>query len=628
MNERHFRVIFQGLTERAKLQRLVSFFHKELGMSEDEIRAYLTSPPRVLWHLPSRDDATRIQEALENMGCITYVDPLVTHAEYPFALSEAHHQMIKREFSKVLRVQSTLALFLVQVAPSSSGRAVPSLMGDVQEQLENRLRESDTIIGVDDFRVIILGFSTNGHGVDYVEHKVKNALKAVLTDDVPITIGHAVFPSEAGSLQALLKIAETRRTGASIAERYEKGHETGEYVSSTEAHRESPPPDRCMLKARGKAFQRLTNMDPEILWLGLGQFSFQEQKRFSQRLPFDSPMVTALNDVMNQGRRPTPDKDAEQHLQAVVHQIELDGGAQNGRKERKREILDHLKKADALPTLSSIAAQIFTIASNRDASAEDITKVIVNDPPLTSKLLKIVNSAFYGFPQKVSTVKQAVVIMGTEEIIDLSFGLAAAKAFEVEPIEGLDDPKDLWRHAICTGFIAQDLCKNLPKYQNLGPFTAGLLHDLGKIFLIDNYADIYAKLRMDSTRHEIPVFEMEEEWLGLSHAFVGQSLVTGWNLPQALCNAIAYHHEPFAASAHHEFAAVVGLADYLYYQTDPLDGLNTGETTDSSRLTLGHWQILEDIFHNLTRQRLDDMVRQATRVVEESQGLFSLLEAA
>jgi len=631
MNDCHFRVIFQGLTEQAKHQRLALFFHKELGLPEERIRAVLTSPPRVLWHAPHRKDAGQIQEALTQLGCTIVVEPLVTHAPYPFAISQAHHQIIKRELSKVLRVQANLVLFLAQVHPSPGNGVLPSLMGDVQKQLAEPFRESDTVIGIDDFRSIILGFSTDTQGVKYVQDKLQKALSAIVGDHGGTSMGYALFPHEARSLQGLLHMAESRRAPQSEPDRP---------ADALGADGDTPPAgspvltpqgtgatDSCIWKARGKAFKRLTDMDGETLWQGLHTFSQNDQRAFCARLPFDSPLAPVLEDLIDAGRSPDTDPAVEQHLEAIVHQIELDGITNDGRKQRKREILNRLKNAEALPTLPSIAAHIFKIASDSNSSAQDITRVIVNDPPLTSKLLKIVNSAFYGFPQKISTVKQAVVILGTEEIIDLSFGLAAAKAFDVQPIEGLGDPKQLWRHAISTGFIAQDLCKNLPQHQNLGAFTAGLLHDFGKIFLIDNYAQWYADICLDSARHDVSLFETEAEWLGLTHAFIGQSLATSWNLPEALCAAIAFHHEPTAAPAYPEFAAIIGLADYLYYRTEAVSDDDTGETTPPASLTVSHWSNLTHLFHNLNARKLDDMVERAGGVVKDSEGLFSLLEA-
>lgn len=623
MNENHFRIIFQGLTEQAKLQKLALFFHRELGLSEDRIRGLLTSPPRVLWQVPTGDDAALIQEALEKLGCRTVVEPLASHAPYPFSLSRQDHETIKRELSKVLRVKSNLTLFLVQVDPLASDGVVPSLMGDARGRLEEVFRDSDTVMAIDDSRAVILGFSTNGDGVHHVHRKVTETLTAALGTDKRTSMGHALFPHEAQSLMGLLETAEARRRQQAEHE----GGPTAEAPATASAGSgEASPADHYILKARGKAFKRLTDMPPDTLRLGLRACSPKQVSRFLARLPIDSPLVAVLEAMIDDGTQSTGDEQAEQHLEAIIHQLQLDMGGQDGGNQRKREILDRLKNADALPTLPAIAAHIFKIASDSASSAQDITQVIVNDPPLTSKLLKMVNSAFYGFPQKISTVKQAVVILGTEEIIDLSFGLAAAKAFEVDPVEGLGDPKHLWRHSIGTGFIAQDLCKGLNKFQNLGAFTAGLLHDFGKIFLMDNYPESYARISLDSVKTGVALFESEAEWLHLTHAYIGRSLATGWNLPEGLTEAIAFHHEPFKAGTHPEFAAVVGLADHLYYQTRQALESDIHKYTGPCPLTVGHWRILEGLFHRLDGNRLEEMVSRADRVMEESEDIFSLLE--
>ena len=627
----HFRVIFKGLTEQAEHQGLTSYFHKELGLTEERIRALFTSPPRVLWHASNRDDAVQIQEVLQKMGCTTYVEPLVTHPACPFAISQVHYQIVKRELSKVRRVQTNLVLLLVQVDSYDSEGIIPSFMGDVQKQLTDAFRESDTVIGIDDSRSIVLGFSTDTKGVTHVQDKVRKALTKIVGNRTHTSMGYALFPHEARSLQGLLHLAENRRSqysGLNSVQDFSSHEQQAVTGAGAIPEQEgSEPAGPSILKARGKAFKTLMDTDPETLWVGIHRFSREQQKAFSARLPFDSHQASVLEGRIDEGHEPASDPAAERHLEAVLHQIELGADRGEDRKARRKDILENLNTAEALPTLPSVAAHIFKIASAGNSSAQDITKVIVNDPPLTSKLLKIVNSAFYGFPQKISTVKQAVVILGTEEIIDLSFALAAAKAFDVKPVEGLGDPKHLWKHAISTGFIAQDLCKKLPKYQNLGAFTAGLLHDFGKIFLIDKYPDAYAKICLDSAKNDLALFEAEEEWLGLSHAYVGETMATSWNLPEALSAAIAFHHEPSRASIHQEFVAIIGLADYLYYQTEQINTAGK-DTTGATPLTLGHWRILQKIFHNLNTRELVDMTERANRLVEDSHTLFSLLEGA
>ena len=628
MNDSRFRLIFEGLDENAKLRKLVIFFQKELRLSEDKIRNLLTSPPRILWEVSVYNYGELIQTALEKIGCRTYLEPLVADSSCPFAISKKHHKVINQELTKILRCRATLALFLVQVEAGKPQSILPSMIGPFEEKLVEHFRESDTVIGIDDGRIIILGFSTGRQGVRGLQRKIDRVLKEHLGEDIHISIGFSLFPQEGRSLPELIHIAELKRI---------KKDSNG--LPETQIEISAPPPPSCVLptyeerpsllqlcftKARGKIFKRLLNMDPQTLWLGLSQLPQAKQNEFLARLPFNSPVVPILEKMINTPPQPTSDKVAEQHFEAIIHQMELEKRLEQ-RKETQEEVLSKLDRVGALPTLPSIAAQIFKIASNPNSSANDLTKAIENDPFLTSKLLKIVNSAFYGFPQNLWSVTQAVVILGTDEIMSVAFGLAAAKVFEVSPYEGLYHSKGLRHHSICTALIAHNLCRRFPEYRKVGVFTAGLLHDFGKIFLLHIFPELYAQMHLDTKKQELPLFELEEERFGLNHAVIGKFLATKWKLPDPLIQSIAFHHQPFSASSHSQLAAIIGLADYLYYEGIVSAGLQEEVPVLSPQLTFGHWSLLSQLFTDLNTQQLKKMKQDAVAAVREIEDLFAVL---
>jgi HD-like signal output (HDOD) protein len=296
------------------------------------------------------------------------------------------------------------------------------------------------------------------------------------------------------------------------------------------------------------------------------------------------------------------------------------------RKQTEKQVRILLNQVEALPTLPSVATHVFHIASDPHSSADDLTAIISNDPPLTSKLLKIVNSAFYGFPQRIGTVRQAVVILGSEEIVNLSFGLVASKVFEKTGQPGSFSPRDLWRHSLSTALIAQNICQRYPDFQKSGVFTSGLLHDFGKIFLIENFNQAYEDIYEAVSRNNLPLFEMEEDRFGLSHAAIGEFLASNWNLPDTLIQAIACHHHPLLAPQHAQFAAIVGLADYLAHRAVAPEGAHGEGPTLVPQLTFGHWTMLTALFGNLDASTLDAMVEEAVTVIENNSNLFEILD--
>jgi HD-like signal output (HDOD) protein len=631
MNDSRFRLIFEGLEQSAQVKKLVAFFRKELGMSGDRIRSMLTNPPRVVWEVSTRNRAELIQTALQDLGCHIYLEPVIADSSYPFVISVKHQEVMNRELSKILRCRCNLSVFLVQVTTSESQSILPSMMGPFEKELAEHFRLSDTVVGIDDSRIIILGFSTGREGSETLQNKINRVLKELLGQDVLITVGFSLFPGEARSLPGLIYLAEVNRKKGDDGESRDteiafSPQPSTAFVSARDEARLNPL-QLCFTQARGKVLKRLLDMDPQTLWLGLSQVPQAEQKKFLARLPFDSPLIPVLEKTITTQPESLFDKTAEQHFEALVHQMQLEEGLER-RKEIQEEVLSRLNRLETLPTLPSVAAHVFQIASNPNSSASDLTKVIMNDPSLTSKILKVVNSAFYGFPQKIGTVNQAVVVLGTNEIMDLAFGVAAAKAFDVTPVEGLFDPKAVWHHSICTGLIAQNLCQRVPEYekQKLGGFTAGLLHDFGKIFLAQGFHELYTHIHVESRKHELPLFELEEERFGLNHALIGKLLASNWNLPEYLVQAIAFHHQPFSASSHSQLAAIIGLADYLYYEATISEG-QRGETSALfPQLTSGHWSVLTQLFTDLDTEQMEKMKDDALTVFTESDDLFEIID--
>ncbi len=623
MSDIQFRLIFDKLDPKADIPKLSNFLKKKTGLAEDRIQDMLANPPRVLLEALHAGDGKKIQSTLKKMGCLTYPEPLMADASYPFHISQKQYKVIKQELSKSLRSGDNLALFLIQVEAADLRPNLPSMLGSFKERLSEHFRESDTVIGIDDGRIIILGFSTGRENAGLFKDKINGALKELLEEGTAISMGFSVFPEEGQSLLKLIKAAELRREeeGSSAAAEYTSS--TTPYVLSREGGTLTPI-QVCFTEARGKIFRRLLDMDPQTLLLGLSQLPPEKQREFLARLPFDSSLAPVLEEAMESQSKPAPDKVAEEDLETIVYYMELDEGLEE-RKKYQEEILSKLNRTDELPTLPSIASHVLMIASNPDASASDLTEVIMNDPSLTSTLLKIVNSAFYGFSQKIGTVKQAVVLLGTGEIVALAFGLTTAKLFDAAHLKEIYSAKALWRHSMCTGLIAESLCKKLPEYRKLGVFTAGLLHDFGKIILIDSFPELYGQMHVEARKYDLPLFDLEEEKFGLNHAISGEFLASNWNLPDPLIQAIAFHHQPFSASSHSQLAAIIGLADYLYYEATALGELQDEFAGFPCELTSCHWTFLGQLFPGLDAEQLKLMTQDALDIIQHSHELFAIL---
>jgi len=598
-------------------------------LSNNVIGKFLTSPPRILWEVTSISDAEMIRKFLEKYGCNVSYESVTVYPGFPFAVSKKYDGLIKRELSKALRGRTQLALFLVQVEPENPQHILESLIGLAESKIADNFRESDTIFGIDDNRLIFLGFSTDKTGVTNVKNKMTRVIKGFVGEDTKVTVGFSLFPEEGSNFQELLFLAEQNRENDEAFSSKSAGSETLTYVPpNSDDEDDDSISNRLQLyfsKARGKLFNRLMEMDPQTLWIGLGQLPPAKQKEFLVRLPFDSPLVPELEDMIDHQAPFEHDKDAEVRFKAIISHVESED--EGGKKaEMAKHVRMKLDKVENLPTLPNIAAEVFRLASDPNYSPEELSAVIMNDPPLTSKLLKTVNSAYYGNLQKIGTVKQAVIFLGMGEIMDLAFSLAAAKVFDIKTENGELDPKALWRHSICAALIAQNLCRGLTEIKKTGIMTAGLLHDIGKIFLIEHFPKEYEAVMKDFKAFDIPLPDLEMNMFGIEHAEIGRVLSTNWNLPVPLVQSITWHHLPLSAESHSEQAAIIGLADYLYHEATKPDNPADNAANSSFRLTHGHWSLLTRVFTTLDSAHLGKMVSDAKNIIKISHDLLAVLD--
>lgn len=211
---------------------------------------------------------------------------------------------------------------------------------------------------------------------------------------------------------------------------------------------------------------------------------------------------------------------------------------------------------NALPTVPATLRRISVMMEKPRISLEELGRLIANDPALTSKILKMVNSAAYGFPGRISSVSHATMILGLNVIKGLLLGVSVFELMEKTMI-------GLWDHSMgCTvaaRIIAQK--KGLKEPEEVS--ICGLLHDIGKTVLTLLFAEQYGKAMRDAEKEGATVYETETRYFQASHADIGHLLVRKWNFPANLCNAIRYHHTPHLSKESFLETAIVHVADVL-----------------------------------------------------------------
>lgn len=239
---------------------------------------------------------------------------------------------------------------------------------------------------------------------------------------------------------------------------------------------------------------------------------------------------------------------------------------------RKIDPCELVRDDISLPSLPTIYGQINEAIKKPTSSARDIGNVISKDISLSARLLKIVNSTFYGFPSKIDTLSRAVTIIGTRQLSTLALGINIINVFKDIPSD-LIDMKSFWEHSIACGISARIIAgyKNIQNTERL--FVAGLLHDIGRLILYSR-VPIDARNALLTAKHAASLLHKEEyEIMGFDHTTIGGLLLKKWKLPISLENSVTHHHTPQESKDPLE-PAIVHLADII---TNALGSGSSGE---------------------------------------------------
>ena len=230
------------------------------------------------------------------------------------------------------------------------------------------------------------------------------------------------------------------------------------------------------------------------------------------------------------------------------------------RRQRLRKITQSII---GLPTLPAVITQLISLIDNPKTSARNVAQLISTDQALTAKILKLANSAFYGFPREIATVDLAVVVLGFETVKSLGLSVSVLERFVGTGGNSAFDRQKFWEHSIGCGVAAKLLAAKL-RYRIPGEaFAAGILHDIGKLILSQYFSSEFSEILEMAERENLYIGRAEERVLGVSHADVGGWLAERWNLPKQLEDAIAFHHAPGRMSGGAELPSLIHLADFL-----------------------------------------------------------------
>jgi putative nucleotidyltransferase with HDIG domain len=235
--------------------------------------------------------------------------------------------------------------------------------------------------------------------------------------------------------------------------------------------------------------------------------------------------------------------------------------------DAQQKIREAVKKVTTIATLPEVTAKIITTVEDPKSTASSLHKIVSHDPALVTRIMKVVNSAFYGLPGQIGSIERAIVLLGLNAIKNIAVAASLGQMFRGKLCDEFAG-KDLWTHCIAVGVAARDLAKQMKLPIADEAFLAGMIHDVGILMSLQLHPE---KLRQvcDAARSSGRGFcELEQEVIGMDHQQLGAALAEQWKFPRACQMVAGYHHNPAAlADQNRLLVTLVYAADTICCQS-------------------------------------------------------------
>ena len=207
------------------------------------------------------------------------------------------------------------------------------------------------------------------------------------------------------------------------------------------------------------------------------------------------------------------------------------------------------------------ASQLMTACNDANTTVREVTEIIKSDPGLSTRLLQLANSPMYGFSGEIRSIDHATVVLGMRALRDLAVSTAVGDVFDAGDAATTKIRQDLWQHSLAVGCVARLLAADVEDVVPDEAFLGGVIHDVGKLFMLDHDSVGYIQLLSGHDLTGLPAAEIET--YGLAHTEVGQRCAQSWGLPDEIIDVIHFHHNPEEADFGGALVDVVFAANYL-----------------------------------------------------------------
>lgn len=230
----------------------------------------------------------------------------------------------------------------------------------------------------------------------------------------------------------------------------------------------------------------------------------------------------------------------------------------------KQEIDTILKDINKLPPMSDVVMRVMTLVQNPSVSIQDLAKEITRDPAITASILKLSNSAYYRAAKPIRTIQEALMTLGIKTVKEIVV-LTASKGILNKELKGYQlEGESMWLHSLVVAELSARISQNqkLPIDKDLS-FTAGLLHDIGKVILAQFFPKVMFAIKNELKTSKQSFTTIEKKYFGYDHQEVGMLALKAWNFPPELCEVVSFHHDPDQAQVAPMLTSIVHIANAI-----------------------------------------------------------------
>ena len=279
----------------------------------------------------------------------------------------------------------------------------------------------------------------------------------------------------------------------------------------------------------------------------------------------------------------------------------------------ERNITTIKERIKNIPSLPEIITKSIEIMQDENASVGDLSKVISNDIGLTARVLKLVNSAYYGFPKQISTIQQSISILGFTTIKGVILSASIYKMFSNKNNQTFNY-KDFWKHSLLVASSSRMLSKYVESNFKEDIFAAAFLHDIGKIILAQYDWQNYSQVCSQKNLSDLEMMKVEEQYCGLNHCEIANIVAYSWNLPEIFCDIITYHHYPLNSFKFKKECSIVYLSNLI------VDSIMRNENLNYDNIPLDLLENLEVSVDNICN--VHDELRELSLSVNDIDSFF------